>query len=267
MLPSEEIASRAKTAHYIATNAGSLMLDLFHREIKKVEKSKNDYVSELDRSIESMAQKTIIESFPEDGFAGEEYMPVSSRDGITWIVDPIDGTNNYLRGLPLCGFQLAILHNDAPVHSVIYRPFTQELFTATKGEGAVYKNMLTGEESGVRVSDRPMAEAVVIYDSNVGRAANPSTNCLLSLADHVASTRVFGVAVFDLPAIASGVAEVLITGIAQPYDIAPGWLLVSEAGGLVYNRNGQEPSLDDDFVIISNRQVKDALLSRINQAE
>ncbi len=255
--------TREDLALYIATNAGSMMLDLFHKQLKIAEKDKHDFVTELDKNIESMALKTVLQSFPDDSFYGEESSGVEGTSDYLWVVDPIDGTNNFIRGLPLCGFQLALLKNDEPIYSIIYRPFTQEYFTAAKGKGAHYKNILTGEKSEVWVSNRKLSDAMVIYDAKVGNKNNASTEILLNLANYTSATRVLGVAVFDIPAIASGVAEILVTGIAKRYDIAAGVLLLEEAGGCFYNSSGDRPDLDDPFAIFSNRIVKEDVLELV----
>jgi myo-inositol-1(or 4)-monophosphatase len=263
MTVATNLQTRQQLAEYIAINAGSMIMDLFHKDIKSTEKAKNDFVTELDKSIESMALKTILQSFPDDSFYGEENIGIEGKNEYLWIVDPIDGTNNFIRGLPLCGFQLALLKNDEPIYSYIYRPFTQEVFTATKGQGAFYKNILTGEESPVRTSDKQLQEAMVIYDAHVGRSTNASTEVLLKLADYVSATRVLGVAVFDIPAIAAGVAEILVTGIAKRYDVAAGMLLLEEAGGEIYNLKGSPPEIDDEFMIFSNKVVKKDLMMHL----
>jgi myo-inositol-1(or 4)-monophosphatase len=258
-----EIVKRIPVADYIASNAGSLIADLFHTKIRSIEKASNDFVTELDKNIESMAIKSVLQQFPEDGFYGEENMGLESKNGFEWVVDPIDGTNNYVRTLPLCGFQLALLFNGEPVYARIHRPLTQEIYFATKGEGAWYRNDLTGTEDSLRVSERPIDQAIGIFDAHVGKSADASTELMLKLADHINMVRVFGVAVFDLPAVAQGSVEFLVSGIAQKYDIAPGLLLIQEAGGVAYNRTGDPLALEDDLVIFSNPAVKDKLLELI----
>lgn len=261
----QEIAKRIPIAEYIASNAGSLLSDLFHKKIRSEQKVANDYVTELDRNIESMAKMTVLEQFGQDGFYGEENVGVPSQNGFEWVIDPIDGTNNYVRGLPLCGFQLAILFNGVPFYGLIHRPLTQEIYTATKGSGAHYRNNLTGETSLLHVSDRGISEAIGIFDAQVGKSTNKGTPLLLKVADHINMARIFGVAVFDLPAIAEGSAEFLISGIAQKYDIAAGSLIIEEAGGISYNIEGNPIQLDDSLVIFSNSAIKDQLLSLLNK--
>ncbi|MCA9347486.1 inositol monophosphatase [Candidatus Saccharibacteria bacterium] len=259
-----ELKKRITLANYIASNAGSLITDLYHRKIRISEKEVNDFATELDKNIESMALRSILNQFPDDGFYGEENIRVDTKNGFEWVVDPIDGTNNYVRGLPLCGFQLAILFHDSPIFGLIHRPLTQEIYTATKGEGAHYVNQLTGENRSLEVSLRPLDQAIGIFDAKVGKSSNPSTSIMLRLSDHINMSRVFGVAVFDLPAVAEGAVEFLVSGIAKKYDLAAGMLLIQESGGVAYNLEGHEIKLTDELVIFSSPTVKDDILRFIN---
>lgn len=256
----QQLLPRIALAEFVANTAGSLMTDLFHKELKTNEKAPNDYVTELDKSIESMVLKNVLQSFPKDSFTGEENAGIVGNGQFSWIVDPIDGTNNFVRGLPLCGFQLAILFDEIPVYSIIIRPFTQETFVAQRGVGARYGNILTGEKAAVCVSDRTLEDALIIFDAQIGKSSNEATRLLSVLADKVATVRVLGVAVFDIPSVASGVAEILVTGIATRHDVAPGLLLLKEAGGEVYSVSGNEPGLDDELMIFSNKVVKPQVL-------
>lgn len=260
----KEINERIPTAEFISSNAGSLIKDLFHKTIKTDEKTVNDYVTELDRNIESMALKSLSQQFPDDGFYGEENVAKESKNGFEWVVDPIDGTNNFVRGLTLCGFQLALLYNDEPIYALIHRPLTQEIYTATKGSGSSYRNDLTGECRKLKVSDRGLTNAIGIFDAKVGKSENPSTKIMINLADKIAMVRVFGVAVVDLPAIAEGSCEFLINGIAQKYDIAAGSLLIEEAGGVSYSIEGGKIGLEDNLVVFSNPSIKPDLLSELS---
>lgn len=259
----DNLEARKKIADYIASNAESLIIDLFHRVIRTSEKTPNDFVSQLDTDIEDMAVKAILEQFPNDGIYGEENGAIASKNGFEWIIDPIDGTNNYLRGLPLCGFQLAIVYKEQPLYALVHRPLTQEVYTATKGKGAYYRNMLTGETRRLKVSERPFSEAIGIFDAQVGKQSNPATSIMIKLSEHINMVRVFGVAAFDLPAVAEGSVEFLVTGIAKKYDIAPGLLLIEEAGGTAYSIDGAEPTLHDKLIVFSSLQLKPALIGAL----
>lgn len=258
-----ELEPRIKMAFYIASTASGLIRDLFHKTLKTEGKISSDFATDLENSIESMSIKNIQSLFPDDGFTAEQGNDYPAKNEYTWVVDPLDGKENFLRGLPLCGFQLAIMNGSSLVYSVIVRPFTQEWFTATAGSGAFYENQLTSEKSMISVSQRALEESMVIFDSSIGRSDNPSTQLLGSLADEVSVARSFGSATFDLPAVAAGVAEVLITGIAKLTDIAAGTLLVREAGGEVYDLKGETPNLDADFMIFSSKTLQEPLLKAI----
>lgn len=260
----EELMKRIPIGQYIATNAGSLISDLFHKKLITKEKTSNDFVTELDKNIESMALKTVMQGFSDDGFYGEENAGVDSKNGFEWVVDPIDGTNNYVRGFPLCGFQLAILYNNVPIYGLIHRPLTQEIYYAIKGNGANYQNNMTGETRVIQVSDRQLKEAIGIFDARVGKSTNKSTDLMIKIADSINMIRVFGVAVFDLPAIADGSADFLISGIAKRYDIAGGSLIIEEAGGVSYNLQGGSVGIDDELVIFSGKSLKQELLDKLN---
>lgn len=254
---------RIKMAFYIASTASGLIRDLFHKTLKTEGTISAGFATDLENSIETMAIKNIQSLFPEDGFTAEQGNDYPSKNEYDWVVDPLDGLENFTRGLTLCGFQLAILENKTLVHSIIVRPFTQEWFTATAGKGAFYENQLTGEKSQISVSKRAIEESMIIFDSSIGKSDNPSTQLLGSLADEVAVARSFGTAAFDMPAVAAGVAEILITGIAKLTDIAAGTLLIREAGGEVYDLKGGKPDLSDDFMIFSSPLYKEPLLKAI----
>lgn len=258
-----ELESRIKMAFYIASTASGLIRDLFHKTLKTEGKISGSFATELESSIESMSLKNIQSLFPDDGFTAEGGNDIASKSEYTWVIDPLDGLENFLRGLPLCGYQLAIMQQNKIVYAAIVRPFTQEWFTATIGNGAFYENKFTGEKSIMSASKRALEDSMVIFDSSIGKSDNPSTQLLGGLADEVSVARSFGAAVFDLPAVAGGVAEVLITGIAKLNDIAAGTLLVQEAGGEVYDLKGNVPDLHDEFMIFSSAQNKEPLLKAI----
>lgn len=259
----EDLKKRIETAHYVASAAGSLITDLFHKTLKTDNELANNSADDLEKSIESMCLNNVQSLYADDGFYTEQHNGSSTKSGFTWIVDAINGATNFTRGLPLCGFQLAIMYNDELVYAVILRPFTQEWFTAQKSQGAFYKNRQTGEESILSVSARDLENSMIIFDASVGKPDNPSTQLLASLAEEIAAVRSFGVSVFDLPSVASGMAEVLITGIAEKSHIAAGTLLLTEAGGEVYDLEGEKPTLDDRLMIFSSKTLKQPLLKSI----
>ncbi|MFZ1249288.1 MAG: inositol monophosphatase [Candidatus Saccharimonadales bacterium] len=257
-----EVAARIRLAEQLLATAAERIADAFHTRLQTTQKSPNDYVSELDTSIEQYVQNELKQAFPEDNFYGEESGASGGTNQYLWVYDPLDGTNNFLRGLPFAGTQIALLKDDVIVYSLIHRPFTSEKYYAQKGQGAFYENFRTNEQRQLQVSERSLSEAMAIFDSKVGKTDNASTPLFNSLIDKIASVRVLGVAVYDLPAVAEGAVEFLISGIAKKYDVAPGWLLIEEAGGTVYSLHG-EPTIDNELLILSNQAVTQELLQSI----
>lgn len=259
----DAIQLREKLARNIIETAGSIMIVSFHTHIKQAVKEPHDYVTEIDTRIEQYAQQTIHEAFPDDSFSGEEGGYASGSSGYEWVLDPIDGTNNYVRGLPFAGVQIALLKDGVVVMGLIYRPFTQDIYSAVKGNGAYYENRLTGEKRRISVSKRNLSSAIGIFDDNVGKSNNLSTPIFQKLSDKIVKTRIYGAAVYDVPSVAEGAVEFLVTGVAKRYDIAPGWLLVEEAGGAVFG-NHMAVSMNDGLVIFSNAQIKNELVEVMN---
>lgn len=257
------IESRLATAEYMLKTAGSMVVDAFHHTTRGM-----DYVMQLMKEIEALATKNILQSFPEDGIMATGGLnAIDSSNGIQWIIDPIDGVHNFLRGIPEIGLQLAIRSRDELLYASMYQPFNQEQSTATRGLGAVHHDYRSGQELGLKVSARPLADALVIYDGSIGtETARESLNALLRLGSKVGGTRVFGLAMQDFTMIASGKAEAFITTVAHPEDVAPGILLVREAGGRVTDLSGAEVGIDSKNLLVTNGIVHDSILSILKGA-
>lgn len=261
-LPDSDLLARTRIADYIASEAGLSMLHAFHQKLSITEKSSHDFVSELDKTIEQFALKTIRESFPNDNFFGEEGGLDAASGEFEWVVDPIDGTNNFLRGLPFAGFQLAIIRSGEIQYGLISRPFTQDQYTAMLGQGAFYENKMTGERRQIHVSTRNLTNAICVFDARIGQENNQSNAIFSRLINTIDAVRVFGAAVYDLPAVAEGAVDVLVSGISKKYDVAAGWLLVEEAGGSVYSLE-QTPKVSDELLIFSSKNIESQVLEAI----
>lgn len=259
---SSDIRLRALQAERLVREAGDRILDAYHQDIRFDLKGLQDYVTELDIQIENIIKQEIALVFPEDAFYGEETDNVRGKNEWRWIVDPIDGTNNFRRGIPMAGSQIAIEEKGRIVYSVIFQPFIQELYWAELNQGAFCKNLLTRKTTKLHVSDRGLKDAFVIYDAGVVIQNSYSANQLDSLKDLIEGGRILGVAAMDFPLVASGAIELLITSVAEAYDIAPGLLLVHEAGGSVTNENGGDWKPDDNIVIVGNGVANTELISK-----
>ena len=257
------IEARLPAAEYILKTAGSMVVDTFHHTQRGM-----DYVKEVIKAIESLYIKNILQSFPEDGIlAAGGISHMESRNGIEWVADPIDGIHNFVRGIPEVGLQLAIRSREELMYASMYQPFNQEQFTAIRGGGALFHDYRSGQELALSVSSRPLSEAMVIYDGSLGSMdAKDLLDVLTKIGTKVGGTRVFGMAMQDFSMIASGRAEAFVTTVAHPEDVAPGILLVREAGGRVTDLDGGNIDINSRSLLVSNGIVHDEILDLLKGA-
>ncbi len=219
------------------------------------EKSRNDFVSEVDRAAEQALIATIRKSYPDHGFLAEE----SGRhegDGHTWIIDPLDGTTNFLHGFPQFAVSIACRHRDRLEVGVVLDPLRGELFTAARGEGA----QLDGRR--LRVAPRPGLDGALIgtgfpFREN-RRWLKPYLAMLELVMDRAAGVRRPGAASLDLAYVAAGRLDGFWEVGLSPWDTAAGQLLITEAGGRVGTLAG-EPYQDGGNIIAGSPRVFTAL--------
>ncbi|MGB0498800.1 MAG: inositol monophosphatase family protein [Rubricella sp.] len=193
-------------------------------------KAAGDFVSRADIRAEEVVRETLMEARPNYGWLGEESEPVEGTDPTRrWIVDPIDGTTNFLHGLPHWAISIALQHRKEIVAAVIYDPAKDEMFTAEKGDGAFLN------DRRIRVSARrEMIESIFATGLPYGgRSDLPDTlKDLAQLLPQTAGVRRWGAASLDLAYVAAGRYDGFWERELKPWDIAAGLLLVREAGGL-----------------------------------
>lgn len=216
-------------------------------------KSPGDFVTKADQKAEETILEELTEARPNYGFLGEESPEIIGKDPTRrWIVDPLDGTTNFLHGLPHWAVSIALEHKGEVVAAVIYDPIKDEMFTSEKGEGA----WLNGRR--MRVSGRQdMIE--MIFSTGVpfaGRADLPDTlKDLARIMPTCAGIRRFGAASLDLAYVAAGRYDGFWERGLHSWDMAAGLLLIKEAGGLVEAFDPDANPLETGDVIASNETV------------
>lgn len=212
-----------------------------------------DIVTKLDRDTESFLSQRLRAFDVNIGFRGEEH-GVEHEQPLTWLVDPIDGTAHFVRGVPFSTVMVALVHEGEVLLSVIHNIATNDMYWATKNGGA-FKN---GEP--IQVSDRPIQKAFISFESNLTKADNAALQAeLLQQGATLVTTVNCG---YEFSMIASGAWEAKVT--KEPYgfdwDYAPGSLLVSEAGGIVRNHGLDTFDFRNHELYIGNAATYDALL-------
>jgi myo-inositol-1(or 4)-monophosphatase len=223
-----------------ARAGGNILLRHMHRldALNVVEKERMDYASEVDGLAEAEIVKELRRAYPEYAVLGEEGGMQAGRGAgsrATWVIDPLDGTSNYLHGWPHWCVSIALVENGEPIHGVIFDPLRNELFTASRGSGAALN------ERRIRVSERKdLGGAMLItgFPPRERARVAPQMDCLRGLLAEAEDVRRTGSAALDLAYVACGRADGYFEAGVQPWDIAAGVLMVREAGGRVCDYRG-----------------------------
>ena len=246
----------------IAVRAARRAGDLIVRNVDRVpslgvrSKSRNDFVSEVDHMAEREIIETIRRTHPEHGFLGEE-SGRSGGDEFVWIIDPLDGTTNFLHGFPVFCVSVAVEHRGRIEHGVVYDPLRQEIFTASRGQGA----QLDGRR--IRVSKRTTLQQSLIGTGFPYRANLKHIERYLGMLKAVmlesAGIRRPGSAALDLCYVAAGRVDAFFELGLSKWDIAAGALIIREAGGRISDFHGGDGYLDSGNVVAGNPKVYAAL--------
>ncbi len=244
-----------------ARAAGNIIVRATDRldTIKVSQKHTNDFVTDIDQQAEQEIIKIIRKAHPNHGILGEESGESSgSNDEYTWIIDPIDGTRNFIHGFPHFAVSIAIRRKGMIEHGVIYDPVRQELFSASKGKGARLN------EHRIRVS-----KCSTLQESLLGTGCPTSrpeeevqayVNVLQTLYPLCGDIRRAGAAALDLAYVAAGRLDGFWESGLQLWDLAVGTLLIKEAGGLVCDLDSSDNFLKSGNVVAGNPKILKQLL-------
>ena len=254
----------------IAINAAREAGKIIFRNIERIDslnvqvKEKNDYVSEVDHQAEQEIVNIIHRAYPNHGILAEESgttIGKSDGDEYQWIIDPLDGTTNFLRGFPQYSVSIALRHKQRLEVAVIYDPFKDELFCAGRGNGA------TLNDRKIRVSKLINYEGCLLGTGFPYRENQNIDTYLASLRElmlHTSGIRRAGSAALDLAYVAAGRLDGFWEFGLNTWDIAAGCLLVQEAGGLVGDPQGGATHLETGNIVAANPKIFRLMLNSIH---
>lgn len=241
-----------------ARRAGNLIVRYVDRldAVSVVEKSRNDFVTEIDVMAEQEIVQTIHDSYPDHGILAEERGAQSGSE-YEWIIDPLDGTTNYLHGHPQFAVSIAVRRQNLLEHGVIFDPLRNELFAASRGAGA-------------RLNDRRIRVSRVHRLNDALLGTGFPFRELANLDRWIDGFRIFltrshgirraGSAALDLAYVACGRLDGFWEYGLSPWDMAAGVILISEAGGLVSDPEGRQQFLDSGNIVSGNPEIHRAML-------
>ncbi|KAK9268186.1 hypothetical protein L1049_010629 [Liquidambar formosana] len=258
------------TAVDAAKRAGEVIRQGFYQTKHVEHKGVVDLVTETDKACEDLIFNHLKQHYPEHKLIGEETTAACGitelTDEPTWIVDPLDGTTNFVHGFPFVCVSIGLTIGKVPTVGVVYNPIMDELFTGIRGKGA----FLNG--TPIKVSSQTeLVKSLLATEVGTKRdrsTVDATTNRINSLLFKVRSLRMSGSCALNLCGIACGRLDLFYElGYGGPWDVAGGAVIVEEAGGLVYDPSGKDFDITSQRVAASNPHLKDAFTEALGQSK
>jgi myo-inositol-1(or 4)-monophosphatase len=255
MHPTLNIAVRA------ARNAGNIIVRAMEHieRLNITEKSENDFVTEVDKAAEKEIIRTIHNAYPSHAIMAEE-SGLQGEGDFQWIIDPLDGTTNYLHGFPQFAVSIALKNKATIEQAVVYDPLRQELFTASRGRGAHLN------DRRIRVSSRRNLDGALLGTGFPFKQQEDLETYLATfkaLFPMTAGIRRAGSAALDLAYVAAGRLDGFWELGLNPWDIAAGALLLEEAGGFISDFAGNQNFMESGNVVAANPKIQKMMLNLI----
>lgn len=251
------------TAFKAARRAGDMMMRAASNlsSVKVDSKAFNDFVSDVDRQAENIIVDILQEAYPHHAILTEETGQIGKQNAeFMWIIDPLDGTSNYLHGHPQYAISMALLEKGVLKEALVYAPERNDLYTASRGQGALLN------DRRIRVSNRIELNQCLIGTGFPVVNQTMMDSYLAILKDFLAKTagaRREGAAALDLCSLAAGRFDGFFEFNLKPWDIAAGALIVQEAGGIVTDMHGEQTWLETGNVVAANPKILVQMLKTI----
>ncbi len=237
-----------------ARRAGAVLGRNFNKRDKLTveKKGRNDFVSSADLAAESAIIEVIHKHYPDHAIQAEESGSQGDSDHV-WIIDPLDGTTNYLHGFPVFAISIGLQINGRLEHAVVYDPMREELFTASRGEGAQL------DERKIRVSGRKDMDRALVGTGfpyvQSDAELEPYLAMMGTVVKNTSGVRRAGAAALDLCYVACGRLDAFWETGLQPWDLAAGTLIIREAGGIVSALDGRENHMETGQVLAGTPRI------------
>ena len=225
-------------------------------------KGPGDFVTNCDKKVEKILIDELLKARPSYSILSEEIGEINNDDSFKWIIDPIDGTSNFLHGIPHFAISIGLEHNKEIVCGIIYDPIKDEMFTAEKGNGSYLNNQR------MRVSFRSKLEDCMIFTGGPKRDAK---NRELALKEYykfsiklLSPIRKLGSASLDMAYVAAGRCDGFWQRNLNYWDIAAGIILIKEAGGFVTDFEGNDAYIENKTILATNSRINKEMIEVLN---
>jgi myo-inositol-1(or 4)-monophosphatase len=248
MHPMLNIAVKAARRAGQIINRASLDLDL----VQVAKKQHNDFVTEVDQASEAAIIDTLRTAYPDHAILAEESGQSGNESEYEWIIDPLDGTTNFIHGFPYYCVSIALAHKGIITQAVVYDPTRNDLFTASRGRGAFLNDRRIRVGRRDRLADSLIGTGFPFREKD---GIERYTDLFADMTRACAGLRRPGAAALDLANVAAGRMDGFFEQGLSPWDVAAGALLVTEAGGLVGNYTGDSDFLHVGEIVVGNPKV------------
>jgi myo-inositol-1(or 4)-monophosphatase len=248
--PMLNVAIKAARAAGAIINRAALDVDLLKISVK----GPNDFVSEVDRAAEAAIIEILLQAYPQHGILAEESGSShgNRKSDYQWIIDPLDGTTNFLHGLPIYGVSIGLAHRDVVQQAVVYDPARNDLFFASRGRGAFLNDRRLRVSKRTQLSDGLIGTG---FPFRRGDNFERYMQMMQSVMQRCAGVRRPGAAALDLCYVAAGWYDGFFETGLNPWDVAAGSLIVTEAGGLIGNFTGEPEFLHQREIVAGNPKI------------
>jgi len=247
-----------------AKSASKILIDNFGKissaDIRK--KNRNDFLTFVDEQSENTIIKILLNAFPDHSILAEESGWQKHNSDYEWIIDPLDGTKNYISGIPIFCISIALRHKDHIELGVVFDPVRNELFHAQKGEGAYLDGIR------IQVSNRQQLDECLLatgFPFKQKQSLQTYVKCFQDIFQQSSGMRRMGSAAIDLAYVAAGRFDGFWELGLSPWDIAAGSIIIEEAGGKISDFWGENSQLTSGFIAATNGHIHTALIQIIRQ--
>jgi myo-inositol-1(or 4)-monophosphatase len=223
-------------------------------------KRANDFVTQVDQAAEQAIIEIVKKAYPDHGFLAEESGASEGKADTVWIIDPLDGTTNFIHGFPQYCVSIGVQHRGALAHAIVYDPNRNELFTASKGRGAFLNDRRIRVTGQTKLADALVGTGFPFKELT---RLDLYTRQLQSMMRNSSGVRRAGAAALDLAYVACGRLDAFWELGLAPWDMAAGVLLIQEAGGLVGDLKGEQTFLESGDICCSTPKIFPALLEAL----
>ena len=245
-----------------ARKAGEILREHFREERQVKYKGRANIVTDLDLLVESSLREFLQSEYPEHTIISEESESIEGNSNYAWVLDPLDGTNNYSFGIPFFSTVIALTNGDESLLGIVYDPLRDEMFAARQGQGATLNGVPIHVTAKKRVQDSLIGLDLGYVDDNGKRILK----FMAELWPNMYAYRIMGSAALGMAYVACGRLDVYFHMLVYPWELACGQLLVNEAGGTITDWEGKPVTVGESSIIASSEAVNADFLRALRES-